>query len=330
MRIPTASENRWFSQNVASDSLEPRLFSSEIPRRWRIASFSWLTAEGHDSPADRDPILQTVKSDEEGRIPPVEPFSVLAFPRGREAGTCLHKVLELGCVPVGKTDSTVAQIQAVLADFAIAGDFAPGLATLLSNVETAPLTADADPFTFGESLVGERVVELEFNLPLASISSDDLVAVLRRHAQELSPGFLQAMEHLEFSSVEGGLRGFIDLVFRARDRFWIVDWKSNYLGKAKSDYDQPAMDREMNARLYPLQALIYTLAVDRWLQLRLPGYDYETHFGGVRYFFLRGIDPLQPGQGIFSLRPSAQLIRDFASTLLAVPGFSTLQQVNKG
>lgn len=328
--IPTAPEHRWFPQHATGDSLGPRLFSTEISRRWRIASFSWLTAEGHDSPADRDPILQPVDADGEGRILPLEPFSVLAFPRGREAGTCLHKVLELGCVEVWKADSTTAQIQNVLADFAISADFAPALATLLRNVETAPLTTESEPLTLGQSLIGERIVELEFNLPLASISSTDLVAVLRRHVQELPAGFLEAMEHLEFSSVEGGLRGFIDLVFRARDRFWIVDWKSNYLGKAKSDYDQPAMDREMNARLYPLQALIYTLAVDRWLQLRLPGYDYETHFGGVRYFFLRGIDPLQPGQGIFSLRPSAQLIRDFASTLLVAPGFSTLQKINEG
>ena len=327
--ISTTSEGRWFPQQITSHSLEPRLFSGEISRRWRIASFSWLTAEGHDSPADRDPIFQTVDSSDEGRTLSTDPYSVMAFPRGREPGTCLHKVLELGCVLERKSESATTRIQAVLADFAISANFAPGLATLLKDVETALLTAETQPLTLGESSIGERIVELEFNLPLAPFSPSDLVSVLRRHAHELSPGFLQAMDHLEFPAVEGGLRGFIDLVFRARGRFWIADWKSNYLGKSGFDYGEPAMDREMNARLYPLQALIYTLAVDRWLQLRLPGYNYETHFGGVRYFFLRGIDPGQPGQGIFSLRPSAELIRDFASAVLVTPGFSTLQKVNE-
>ncbi len=317
--VPEARQDRWVSISVTNDSPEPRLFSAKISRQWRVASFSWLSAEGHDAPADRDPILQTVDAGEEGRSLSLDPFSVLAFPRGREAGTCLHRVLELGCVGAWKTGSAMAQIQEVLADFAIPVDFAPSLTKLLTDVEASPLTVNPQPLTLSDSPFEERVAELEFNLPLAPFSLTDLVAVLRRHAKELPVGFLEALAFLEFPPVEGGLRGFIDLVFRAQGRFWVVDWKSNYLGKTKSDYCQQVLDKEMNARLYPLQALIYSLAVDRWLHLRLPGYDYETHFGGVRYFFLRGIDPHQPGQGIFSLRPSAELIRDFASTLLVFP-----------
>jgi exodeoxyribonuclease V beta subunit len=71
----------------------------------------------------------------------------------------------------------------------------------------------------------------------------------------------------------------------------------------------------MAEKCYILQYHLYTLALHRYLKLRLPGYDYQTHFGGVRYLFVRGIDPARPEFGVFSDRPAAKWIEEFSGRL---------------
>jgi exodeoxyribonuclease V beta subunit len=101
----------------------------------------------------------------------------------------------------------------------------------------------------------------------------------------------------------------MDLVFRREDRFYLVDWKSNHLGDAPDDYAPPALAGAMEAHGYILQYTLYTLALDRYLKSRLPGYSYEKNFGGVFYIFMRGVDAESgPGYGIYRDRPSEGLV----------------------
>jgi exodeoxyribonuclease V beta subunit len=101
----------------------------------------------------------------------------------------------------------------------------------------------------------------------------------------------------------------MDLVFRHGDRFFIVDYKSNHLGSAASAYTPARLTAPMHAHHYVLQYSLYTLALDRYLRTRMPGYSYERHFGGVYYLFLRGMDRrFADHNGVFFDRPSAALI----------------------
>lgn len=319
--VPEPPPGRWTSPSPPVSSPYARPFTREITRGWRMTSFSGLAADSHDAtddpasmpwaePVDEAPMPETGLHDP----------SFSSFPRGRQAGTCLHKILELHSSG-GLTDGTASsQIEAVLAEHGMGGSFGPAVGALLREVDATPLSAEPYPVTLSEVQSEDRLVELEFLLPLKRFTLGALSSVVSRHAGELTPDFPQAIAALDFSPVEGVLRGFIDLVFRARGRFWVIDWKSNWLGWRKSDYSRGAMAAEMTARLYPLQVLLYTLAVDRWLRLRLPGYSYERDFGGVHYLFLRGLDASQPGQGVYSLRPSTALLRELEETLLLPAG----------
>jgi exodeoxyribonuclease V beta subunit len=109
--------------------------------------------------------------------------------------------------------------------------------------------------------------------------------------------------------LEGFMKGFIDLVFESGGRYYVVDYKSNWLGATQDDYGRERLELAITAHDYDLQYLIYSVAVHRLLGARIPGYDYETHFGGVAYLFLRGIDPdIDPDKGVFRDRPAADLI----------------------
>jgi exodeoxyribonuclease V beta subunit len=157
-----------------------------------------------------------------------------------------------------------------------------------------------------------KLVELEFHLPSRQLDAGELVRTLRHHGQAV-PG-------LQFGTLSGYLRGFIDLVFEQDGRYHLLDWKSNHLGDAPQDYGPDALQRTMAQQGYQLQALLYALALHRHLGQRLPRYRFEQHFGGVLYLFVRGVRPdwtLADGTvaGVHAQRPTLPLL-DALSALL--------------
>ncbi|MBA3239586.1 MAG: UvrD-helicase domain-containing protein [Parachlamydiaceae bacterium] len=96
--------------------------------------------------------------------------------------------------------------------------------------------------------------------------------------------------HSEFESKPGYLKGVIDLLFIHEDKYFILDWKSNWLGPDSSFYEQDGMKKAMLEHDYFLQAEIYKGALKLYLKL-IDDRPFEEIFGGVIYLFLRGIDP---------------------------------------
>ena len=118
------------------------------------------------------------------------------------------------------------------------------------------------------------------------------------------------------------LNFFVDMIFHHNGRFFLVDWKSNYLGSCIEDYRQGSLDASMQADFYILQYHLYVLAIHQYLRLRVPGYRYESHFGGVFYVFIRGVDLNKgPAYGIYSDLPSWDLIKALGKSL--IPDFET-------
>jgi exodeoxyribonuclease V beta subunit len=134
------------------------------------------------------------------------------------------------------------------------------------------------------------------------VSAQELNAALRSLGYDVP--------RLTFPDLEGYLKGFIDLVFEHGGRYYVLDWKSNHLGYAPSDYGAPKLQTAMADHSYHLQYLLYALAVDRYLKHRVPGYRHDTHFGGVLYLFVRGVRPdwlhaEGTPAGVFHHRPTA-------------------------
>jgi exodeoxyribonuclease V beta subunit len=106
--------------------------------------------------------------------------------------------------------------------------------------------------------------------------------------------------------LNGMLKGFIDLVAEHDGRYYVFDYKSNWLGPDDAAYTPAAMAAAVLAKRYELQYVLYLLAIHRLLKLRLPDYDYDRHLGGAIYLFLRGSQ--SPGRGIHAERPPRALI----------------------
>ena len=154
-----------------------------------------------------------------------------------------------------------------------------------------------------------RIVELEFHLALRGASVHALLELLHRHGLLLDRNDFGA-----WSQLAGLMNGKIDLTYRHDGRVYLLDYKSNDLPA----YDPAALAHAMAASEYDLQALLYTLAVHRWMQLRLgAAYDYERDFGGVRYVFCRGLELADPARGVFVPQFSRALIEAVDALLVS-------------
>jgi exodeoxyribonuclease V beta subunit len=160
---------------------------------------------------------------------------------------------------------------------------------------------------------------MEFYYPLNPVSADTLKDLFRTGTDGLvTDQGPTDLARLDFRPARGFMKGFIDLVFRFGDQYFLVDWKSNFLGSNVEDYHLGTLQTVMNAEYYVLQYLIYTVALDRYLSLRVPEYDYERHFGGAFYLFVRGIDAARGADfGIYHGKPSAEWVREACTTLVA-------------
>jgi exodeoxyribonuclease V beta subunit len=108
-------------------------------------------------------------------------------------------------------------------------------------------------------------------------------------------------------TVNGMLKGFIDLIVEHEGRWYVIDYKSNWLGVDERAYTPAAMRRSILGSRYELQYALYLLALHRLLRSRLgDAYDYDRHVGGAVYLYLRGIDG--DGHGVHVERPAKAMI----------------------
>lgn len=155
----------------------------------------------------------------------------------------------------------------------------------LDDIIHTPLAASAVPLV--NIKYNQKVAELGFNLRLNQhLSFSDLNALFHQFDIPLQ---LQSQE--VNTMVWQYLKGEIDLVYQHGTQFFIVDYKSNYLGNDFDSYNQAALYDAMTTHSYWLQASIYQVALHRYLKLRLANYDINTHLGAVEYAFLRGMSP---------------------------------------
>jgi exodeoxyribonuclease V beta subunit len=127
----------------------------------------------------------------------------------------------------------------------------------------------------------DRRAEIEFQFALQPTAVETLLRLLHAHGVVRDRHSFGLRRQLE-----GLMTGLIDLTYCVDGRWYVLDYKSNRLPA----YDSVALQRAMAHSEYDLQALIYTLALHRWLRFRLSGYDYARDFGGIRYLFCRGLD----------------------------------------
>ncbi|WP_194818537.1 UvrD-helicase domain-containing protein [Nocardia sp. XZ_19_385] len=327
-----AVELRRVRKDPITGDLAAASFERTLDQQWRRTSYSALTAGAHDVAQSVEPEDEHGAADEpatplldDTELPTAAPSLMNALPYGADFGTLVHGVLEV-------IDRDV-----------------PDLATEVhtrSRAAIDELLADIDPSLLGDALLAvlrtplgfgtladisgrDQLNELDFELPLSggdtpaahTATLRQIADLLREHLppdDEFHP-YADQLAALDDIPLRGYLTGSIDAVLRVTDnpaappRFIIVDYKTNRLGLGDLTVDHYTRDRmsaEMQRSHYPLQALLYSVALHRYLRWRLPDYNPAHHLGGCAYLFVRGmIGPeTPPGRGVFDWTPPPALI----------------------
>lgn len=285
-----------------------RHFTGSLERDWWISSYSGLAAQGHGhskgvlaNPGfDDEVVTEAAVLAAEEPVQAPQP-SIFTFPKGARPGTLLHSLFETIDFQSVAGEPLAEHIATLLAQDGFDESWAQVLQQQVEAVLETPLeTGFGEPVRLRDLAPERKQVELEFFLPMGRVTAQALTALCQQH-DLLSRG----NKPLSFATVQGMLKGFIDLVFEWQGRWYLLDYKSNHLGMSPADYSRPALEQAMVEHRYDLQYQLYSLALHRLLALRLPGYDFDQHFGGVFYLFLRGM----PQGGIFHTRPSRELVQ---------------------
>ncbi len=327
------------------EDLEARHFHRAIDAAWRRTSYSGLIRAAETTPVSSEP--EVVELDDEVAEIPLTTTAVGAdapspmadLPMGAKFGTLVHAVLETA-------DPFAADLAAELEDkireHAVWWPVdvpAAELAAAMVPMHDTPLGPLTDGLTLRQIGVRDRMREMDFEFPLAGGDLRTAAPVIRlSHVGELLRDHLPSGDPLASyadrltgaalgnQSLKGYLSGSVDAVLRINDRYVVVDYKTNWLGDpseplTSADYAQPRLAEAMLHSDYPLQALLYSVVLHRFLRWRRPGYSPETHLGGVMYLFLRGMcgpdTPVVDGHpaGVFSWQPPASLITAMSELL---------------
>jgi exodeoxyribonuclease V beta subunit len=324
---------RYPGSDAAERPLAARTTTRRLSLAFRTSSFTALVAGGdaREGPLDDG---RDVEQDARGEEAPLrsgpprddEPILLDQFPRGPRAGNALHAILEELDFELRDEAELPRRTRDQLSRHGLDADAwtEPVCRALRSMLET-PLREEGSRVTLLGIPRKRRKSEMEFTFPAGDakrsrtmpLTGESLARVLRRREGTALPrGYADSVAALGFAPLAGFLRGFIDLVFEHDGRFYVVDYKSNHLGPVADAYRASALVRPMAHHHYFLQYHLYTVAVHRHLQGRVPDYDYDAHFGGVFYLFLRGMSADRgPRTGVFFDRPQKEAVLELSRAI---------------
>jgi exodeoxyribonuclease V beta subunit len=314
--------------------LEVRHFHRSIDTTWRRTSYSALVRGAEAVRVSSEPEVD-VRDDEVEAVVVTAPASghevaspLAAMPAGAAFGSLVHAVMETADPGVPDLpDELERQVRRHSAWWPVDVDAAE-LAAALVPMHDTPLGPLTGGLTLRQIGAPDRLRELDFEIPLAGgdlrgaaphVSVSDVGELLRSHlptSDPLAPYADRLMSAaLGGQSLRGYLAGSIDVVLRLpAQRYLIADYKTNHLGDTAADYSFARLTEAMLHSDYPLQALLYTVVLHRFLRWRVSGYDPARHLGGVLYLFVRGMcgvdTPVYDGHpaGVFSWNPPAILV----------------------
>ncbi|HKP64080.1 MAG TPA: exodeoxyribonuclease V subunit beta [Polyangiales bacterium] len=342
----------WHRPEPPAQGLAARVLLRSPADSLRSHSFSRLASETRVAAhAVEGPAIEGIDRDESARSPATDPLpgerprvTLADFAAGASFGHLVHSIYEEIDFRAQSADELLDAVSGALAEYGMPELSAQGLARAVFESLRAPLTVGGLELPSLSVVPPEaRIAELEFVFPipepaapsraavqqelfaargagLSSFSAKRLAGLLAAEGKtDTERAYAERLRSLGFGPVSGYLRGFMDLVVQHDGRFYLIDYKSNHLGDHAEDYAQPKLMAAMFDHHYVLQALIYSLALHRYLARRQPGYDYARHFGGVYYLFVRGMSPEHLlGSGVFAERPSAGVIAAFDALLGAM------------
>ncbi len=293
-RSPKQDFDFRYSEDIGKQiNKEPLIFSKSLDDTWKLTSYSAL--DTHNSTYSREKNLNNEEQNEYDKFI----FSILK--KGAQTGLILHNIFE----KIDFADNTFWERE-IDKNLKVYGR--ENTDTKMKNyLRLVQNTVKAKLFPNNFSLANipfdNRFNELEFYFSFENWDSYEI--------KKLFPKI-----SINDKDISGIMHGFIDLLFEYKGKFYILDWKSNHLGYTLDNYTTDKLEEAMTENNYHLQYIVYTIAVKRFLENRIKDFDYNKHFGGVYYLFLRGLREYK-NTGVYYNKSEKELIDKIENMLLS-------------
>ena len=300
--------------------LTNRQLQRKIKANWKMSSYSAMAYYSvHDSDVPELPLDKAQEQDKpeavsgtnennenlNGEVAAIAVPTLLLLPKGAHTGNLVHELLELTPFSVlsSQLDNVNYNADYIKNRTEMIKRFAVDIATedtvvldnLLSDTVNTVLSDEDSHFILANLNESQCLKEMPFYFAVESLNTLEVNGILA-----------DSMSYLPLSAqqMQGQLTGFIDLICEYQGQYYVMDYKTNSL----ADYSVISMTESMREHNYGLQYWIYSLVLHRYLQQTLEGYTFDKHFGGVRYLFVRGMNPDEPMSGVFQDQPDLETI----------------------
>ena len=304
INAPDVPENYYYriKQSKNNTTVKQVVNFSLTQQNWQRTSYTGLAAE---MDKNSKPNFGNYTNEYDDFI-----FSKLS--KGSTTGNMLHDIFEN--IHFTNNDRWALVVQGAIKKFAPSNKdvYELMLEEMVSHVLKADINVADTTFNLEQVDYDKRIHEFEFDFPLGVFQPADLHGLSTENIQ------IKVKERYE---LEGIMNGKIDMLFEYQGKYFILDWKSTFLGDSLQQYAPAALSNAMNENNYHLQYLIYTLATKKYLESRLPNFDYEKDFGGVLYLFVRGMRA-GSDNGIFYCKPSLEQVKAVENIILKEKSFS--------
>jgi ATP-dependent exoDNAse (exonuclease V) beta subunit len=305
---------------LRNNELSAKKFTGSVVRRYDVKSFSSLSP-GFEQPEDNYDNIEIYQADLSNEIRGAENMLILpektsedtisseilsefTFPKGTNTGILFHAFLEEIDLKCLNFDEISEKSKNYLSRFGIDNKWNDVFSTMALNAMTTFLD-DNKTLRLSDIENENKITELEFYFRASQTNASKLNEILRC----LDDFMKYNVKLLNFDDFRGYIKGYVDLVFKHNHKYYILDYKTNFLGASIEDYNKNKLTSSIYEHSYYLQYTLYTLALHRYLNLYIENYDYDTHFEGIYYLFLRGMRAeLGNGYGVYFNRPQRHVI----------------------
>jgi len=296
------TRNQSITGNYAAQSKQSlhhcRSFSRSLDSHWQMSSYSALSLlsihEAPELPVDKAEENELQSSD----------LMADNLPRGAHTGNVIHTLLETISFQVLADQADISvQRDKVCLRYGLKTDQPEQLDQLLYQTVMTPLSADSSGFKLVDLKPSQCLKEMPFYLAMKTLDVQVINQILQAE---------ETFQLLSKKQLSGYLTGFIDLVCEYNGRYYVIDYKSNAL----PSYSEDDLIRAMREHNYGLQYWIYSLVLHLYLSKRLKDYNYQQHFGGVKYLFVRGMSVNTSGGGVFQTKPGLNQLEELVKVFL--------------
>ncbi|MBN2669061.1 MAG: UvrD-helicase domain-containing protein [Bacteroidales bacterium] len=266
-----------YTQTV-KDNPPLKIFKQTIHKQWNITSYSQIADTHH----------QQIEKEDRQYNDRFEKFIFETMPKGAMLGNFLHELMEQCDFNSTEHSSIIEALGERKYHLIYHAEHKLYYNELINQVLSCQL--ESLPFKLKALDAKRKKHELEFYFHFN-----------RLNIEQIRARWPHINTEQDFNN-EGVMHGYIDLMFEHNEQFFILDWKSNFLGNSIEKYDTIYLEQAMTNNQYHLQYLVYCLAIYRYLNQKIDRFDWDTMFGGVLYIFMRGCRA-DKKSGVFFTKP---------------------------